>query len=417
MGKFVINGGKKLNGEIRVGGSKNASLPIICASLLCKGQSIIKNVPDISDIHSLLKILEHLGCSVKFQKNTVTINPEKLKSADINGELVCRMRASILLLGPMLARFKKVSMSYPGGCVLGKRPVDAHITALKELGCKVVDDKQHIILVAAQLNGADITMPEISVTATENAIMAAAFAKGKTVIRLAACEPHVQDLCGFLNKCGAKIKGVGTHELHIEGVKSLKACTYSVTGDYLEAGTYAIAAALTGGDVKITGIDPHDLDSFLQALKEAGVNFETNKSFIHIRPTKNIQAVAKIRTAVYPSFPTDLQAPFAVLLTQAKGESKIYETLFEGRLNYLFELEKMGARFEIINPHQAIIKGPRKLKGVPISSWDIRAGAAMILAALCADGKTEINNIEFIDRGYENIEDKLQSLGADIKRI
>ena len=416
MAKFIVEGGKKLKGTITVSGSKNASLPIICAALLADGETILKNVPDISDIHSLIKVLEFLGCKVKFANHTVTINPKNLKNEYIPGDLVCKMRASILLLGPLLARFGKVNMSFPGGCVLGKRSVDAHIEGLKDVGCKVIDDKQNISLVSPGLKGSDIVMPEISVTATENVVMAAVLAKGKTIIRLAAAEPHVQDLCGFLNKCGAKIKGIGSHELTIEGVKKLKACEYSVCGDYLEAGTYAIAGAITEGDILIKGINPHDLDSFFQALKEAGVNFELGKNFIHMKPSKNLKAIPKVRTAVFPSFPTDLQAPFAVLLTQATGESKIHETLFEGRLNYLFELEKMGAKFEILNPHQAIIRGPRKFKGVPISSWDIRAGAAMILAALIAKGTTEISNIEYIDRGYEKIEEKFRKLGANIVR-
>ena len=299
---------------------------------------------------------------------------------------------------------------------MGKRSIDAHIFGLKELGCKIIDDKQNINLVAPVLKGADIVMPEISVTATENIVMAAVLANGKTIVRLSAAEPHVQDMCKFLNKCGAKIKGIGTHEIIIEGVKKLKARDYTICGDYLEAGTYAIAGAITQGDILIKGINPHDLDSFFQALKESGVNFDFGKNSIHIKPSKNLKAVPKVRTAVFPSFPTDLQAPFAVLLTQAEGESKIHETLFEGRLNYLFELEKMGAKFEILNPHQAVIKGPRKFKGVPISSWDIRAGAAMILAALIAKGKTEISNIEYIDRGYEKIEEKFRKLGADIIR-
>ena len=417
MAKFIVEGGKKLKGTITVSGSKNAALPIICAALLADGETELKNVPDISDIHSMIKVLEFLGCKVKFANHTVTINPKYLKNDYIPGDLVCKMRASILLLGPLLARFGKANMSFPGGCVLGKRSVDAHLTGLKELGCKVIDDKQNLNLATGGLKSADIVMPEISVTATENVVMAACLAKGKTILRLSAAEPHVQDMCKFLNKCGAKIKGIGSHELVIEGVKKLKACQYSICGDYLEAGTYAIAAAITEGDVLIKGINPHDLDSFLQGLCEAGVKYKLGKNFIHMLPSKNFKAIAKVRTAVYPSFPTDLQAPFAVLLTQAEGESKIYETLFEGRLNYLFELEKMGAKFEILNPHQAVIRGPKKLKGVPISSWDIRAGAAMILAALIAKGTTEISNIEYIDRGYEKIEEKFRKLGAIIKRV
>jgi UDP-N-acetylglucosamine 1-carboxyvinyltransferase len=259
-------------------------------------------------------------------------------------------------------------------------------------------------------------MTEISVTATENAVMAAVLAKGKTNIHLAAAEPHVQDLCKFLKKLGAKIKGIGTHDLEITGVNKLKGGEFTVTGDYLEAGTFAIVAAVTNGKVTIQGINPRHLDSFWQKLEEAGVKFTFTSNSVTIHPHQKLNNVAKIRTAVFPSFPTDLQAPFAVLLTQTPGDSMVHETLFDGRLNYLAELEKMGAKFEILNPHQAIIKGKTSLNGVPISSWDIRAGAAMVLAALVAKGTTEISNIEYIDRGYEKLEQKLTKLGAKIER-
>lgn len=417
MAKYIVKGGKKLNGKVKVSGSKNAALPILCAAILSDQKSVIKNVPNIADINSLTNLLDFIGCKVKFDKNTITIDPGKLKNIPVAIKGVCNMRASILLLGPMLARFNKAQISYPGGCILGKRPVDAHLHALEALGGEVLDDKDMISLTAPKgLKGADITMSEISVTATENAVMAAVLADGKTHIRLAAMEPHVQDLCRFLNKMGAKINGIGTHDLEITGVKKLKGCEYSITGDYLEAGTFAIAAALTNGEVEITGINPHDLDIVWNKFTEAGIEYELNKNSIKILPHKRLKNVTKVRTAVFPSFPTDLQAPFTVLLTQTPGESMVHETLFDGRLNYLVELEKMGAKFETLNPHQAIIKGPHKLQAAPISSWDIRAGAAMVLAALAANGTTEISNIAFIDRGYEKLEQKLRKLGADITR-
>lgn len=416
MSKYIVKGGKKLSGSIRVSGSKNASLPILCAALLTDKKTVLKNVPDIADIHAMIDILQELGCNVSFTQNTITIDPKNIKNKYISSDRVCRMRASILLLGPLLARFGKVKISFPGGCILGKRPVDVHLRALQDLGAEIIDDKKDLHLKTKGLQGKDIVLSEISVTATENAVMAAVLAKGNTKIRLAAAEPHVQDLCNFLNKIGAKIKGIGTHELSITGVKKLHGTEYSITGDYLEAGTFAIAATLTNGDVKINGIKPHQLDSFWEKLREAGAEFELGKNYVHIKTHKKLVAVQKIRTSVFPSFPTDLQAPFSVLLTQTEGESMIHETLFDGRLNYLFELEKMGAKFEIINPHQALINGPVKLKGVPISSWDIRAGAAMVLAALVAKGTTEISNIGYIDRGYENLDKKLRKLGAIIER-
>lgn len=418
MGKYIVQGGKKLEGTVKVSGSKNAALPILCATLLTTQKSTIKNVPDIADIRSMISFLEFLGCKVEFNKNTVTVDPSGLKNKPASMEGVCNMRASVLLLGPLLARFGKVKMSFPGGCILGKRPVDAHLHALKGLGGKVEEDNEMISLSASGgLKGADITMKEISVTATENAVMAAALAKGKSHIRLAAAEPHVQDLCRMLNKMGAKIKGIGTHDLEIEGVKSLKGADHSVIGDYLEAGTFAIAAALTNGKVKINGINPHDLDIVWNKFSEAGIELNFTNESVEVLPHGKLKPIAKIRTAVFPSFPTDLQAPFTVLLTMIPGDSMVHETLFDGRLNYLAELEKMGAKFEILNPHQAIIHGPRKLKPAPISSWDIRAGAAMVLAALAANGTTEISNISFIDRGYENLEGKLKKLGAKIERV
>jgi len=416
MAKYIVQGGRKLQGSVIVSGSKNAALPILCATVLTKEPVVLKNVPDIADIHAMISILKTIGAKVEFEKNTIRVDAKNVKDIYVSNDGKHCMRASILLLGPLLARFKKAKMAFPGGCILGKRPVDTHLSALEGLGAKVVDSQNDIEIRTSRLKGADIVMSELSVTATENVIMAAVLAEGTSVIRLAAAEPHVQDLCSFLNSLGAKISGVGTHELTIKGVKSLKGGEYVVTGDYLEAGTFAIAAALTNGEVEIKGINPHHLDSFWQKFSELGIPYELKKSSAIVKPHGKLKAISQLRTAVHPSFPTDLQAPFVVLLTQADGKSKVFETLFDGRLNYLFELEKMGAKFEILNPHQAIISGKTNLKGVHISSWDIRAGAAMVLAALVAEGETEINNIGFIDRGYDNLEQKLQKLGAVITR-
>jgi UDP-N-acetylglucosamine 1-carboxyvinyltransferase len=416
MAKFIVKGGRPLKGQIQISGSKNAVLPIMCAALLSKEKTTLTNVPDIADIRSMINIMTGLGARISFDSNTMIIDPKGLKDKKPLDDYVCRMRASILLLGPLLARFNKAFMDFPGGCVLGKRSVQAHTSALEKLGCKIIDESTKLKITTPGLKGTHVTMTELSVTATENAIMAAVTATGDTTIELAAAEPHVQDLCRFLNKMGAKISGIGAHTLKIKGVTSLKGTNYKVTGDYLEAGTIAIAAAITKGDVKIKGINPSDLVSFWQKLEEAGVEFTLDKSSAHITGYKKLKAVRSLRTAVHPSFPTDLQAPFSVLLTQAKGVSKVFETLFEGRLSYLAELEQMGANVEIMNPHQALIIGPTKLKAMPISSYDIRAGAAMVIAALAAKGETEISNINYIDRGYQRIDKKLTKLGADIKR-
>ena len=417
MPKYIVKGGKKLNGKVRISGSKNAALPILCASLLTKEKVVLENVPEIADIYSMIDILESFGAKIKFENNTLEIDSSKIKKSRSSDDLVKKMRASILIIGALLPRFGEVKMAFPGGCVLGKRSVAAHTHAFKELGAKILDDKKGLHIKANKLQGKKIILPEQSVTATENAIMAAVLAEGKTEIRLAAAEPHVQDLCSFLNKMGAKIFGIGTNNLKINGVKKLKGTKHKIIGDYLEAGTFAVAAVATKGELLIEGINPDDLDSFWQKLKEMGVEFEIKKNSVKIFPCKKLKAVATLKTAVYPGFPTDLQAPFSVLLTQAKGVSKIFETLFEGRLNYLFELEIMGAHVELMNPHQALIIGPNKLKALPISSCDIRAGAAMVVAALVADGETEISNIYYIDRGYEKLDEKLRSIGADITRF
>lgn len=417
MEKFIINGGKRLSGEVTVSGSKNATLPIICASLLTKEKVVLENVPNIADVHTMIEIVQSLGGKTSFENNTLEIDPSHLEKSALPDRLINKMRASILMVGAFIPRFGEIKMSFPGGCVLGKRSVYSHTHALEELGCEILDDQTGLHIKCEKLVGKTIVLPELSVTATENAIMAAVLAEGKSEIRLAAAEPHVQDLCHFLNEMGAKIEGIGTNYLKIEGVDSLSGVTYRITGDYLEAGTFAIAAVATKGDLVIKGINPGHLDSFWQKLSEMGADFELGENSVHIKETLHLKAVKTLRTAVYPSFATDLQAPFAVLLTQAKGVSKVFETLFEGRLNYLFELEKMGAHVEFLNPHQALIIGPTALKGIPISSCDIRAGAAMVIAALVAEGETEISNINYIDRGYEDLYKKLSGIGADMKRV
>ena len=414
--RFLVTGGQKLEGTVKVGGSKNAALPIIAASLLTDEEVVLHNVPDIADIATMEHILHFIGVETDFDGNTFKLRAPAPANVEIEHELVSKLRGSSLLLGPLLARNGEVRLAFPGGCVLGKRPMNAHLDALEALGARSENGDDLIHLKTDGLVGADFTMTEASVTATENAIMAAAKAKGETTIRLAASEPHVQDLCHFLNAMGAKIDGIGTHTLQIEGVKKLHGTEYRVTSDYLEAGTLVLAAAVTGGTVDILDIVPHHLDIFWQKLREVGVHFELGADMVRVLPSKNLKAI-RLQTAIFPSFPTDLQAPFVTLLTQAEGSSFVFETLFDGRLQYLYELEKMGLRPKMLNPYQAEIEGPVQLKGANVASCDIRAGAAIVLAALAAEGQTEISDIYYIDRGYARLDEKLNSLGAKIERL
>lgn len=414
--RFFITGGQKLQGQVKVSGSKNAVLPIIAASLLTSEPVTLTNVPNISDIYTMQHILHFLGVESEFEGSVMKIHAKAVANVEIEHELVSKLRASILFLGPLLARNGDVRLAFPGGCVIGKRPVDAHLHALNSLGAEVINDHELLHLRADKLTGTAFTMSEASVTATENAITAAVLAKGKTVIRLAAAEPHVQDLCHFLVSMGAKIEGIGTHKLKIYGVDNLHGTEYRVTSDYIEAGTLVLAAAITGGTVDILDIVPRHLDIFWQKLREVGVNFDLGKDSVRVQPTEKLRPI-RLQTAIFPSFPTDLQAPFTTLLTQAEGESFVFETLFNGRLQYLYELEKMGVKSKVLNPYQAEVYGPAKLKGASVNSCDLRAGAAMVLAALAAEGQTEMHDIYWIDRGYEKLDEKLNSLGAKIERV
>lgn len=416
MNRFIIRGGKPLSGTVKVSGSKNAALPLLAATLLTSEECVLRNIPDVADIRLMLQILEELGAKYTFEENVVKIQTAKLKTTRVSPEFAGQMRASILLLGPLIARGGKAEIAFPGGCVIGKRSIHAHKYALEKLGAVDKSSPSTLKFVAKKITANAFNLPEMSVTATENALMAAALTPSETKIRMAAYEPHVQNLCEFLRKMGAKVEGIGTHTVKITGVKNPAGVNHTCITDYLEVGTFAIAALVTGGDVRIEGVIPKQLDSFFQKLEEVGAKFTVGADFMELRPTKKFQP-CEIKTAVFPGFPTDLQAPFGVLLTQASGKSRIFETLFEGRLNYLFELEKMGAKVEVFNPHQAVIFGGNRLQAGNVTSCDLRAGAAVVLAALNANGKSEITNIGYIDRGYENFEEKLRSLGADITRV
>ncbi len=424
MESLFIHGGRPLAGSVAVSGSKNAALPAIAAALLTDEPCIIRNVPDIQDVRTMLDIVSDLGAEVSFAKNTVRICARGISSKFANGKTVilpedgvCKLRASILLWGPLLARFGRVKSAYPGGCILGKRSIDTHVQALEMLGAKFsTASSSSVSFSAKKLTGRKFTLKEFSVTGTENAVMAAVLATGKTKIRLSATEPHVVDLCRMLGRMGAKISGLGTHVLVISGVKKLKGATHTVISDYLEAGTLTLAAVLTRGRVTIRNIVPEDLEIFWNLLREIGADFTLTDTAISIRPVKKFRALSRLQTAIHPGFPTDLQAPFAVLLTQCVGTTLVHETLFEDRFRYLPELKKMGARFEVLNPHQVMIHGQTKLRGTTVKSCDLRAGAAMVLAGLVASGTTRVTEVNYIDRGYERFEEKLLHLGAKISR-
>jgi len=417
MAKFIIEGGKPLHGKIRAGGMKNAATPVIAATLLTSEECVISNVPKILDVMRMLDILKSLGAKAEWTgDHEVTICAKNIDIKSLDQKAVKSMRSSILLLGPLLARFGKVSIPEPGGCIIGNRPPDTHFYALEKIGARINRENGYYQIETDGLVGSIVILPEFSVTATENLVMAASLAKGKTEINLAAAEPHVQDLIKFLVKMGAKISGAGTHKLIIEGVEKLHGARHVLIPDQIEIGTFAVAAAVTRGEIEIQNIAPEHLDIILLKLKEAGINFEVGGTFLKVKPSINLRAF-RLQALPYPGFPTDLQAPFGVLATQCQGTTLIQDPMFEGRMSYVSELVKMGANAIVADPHRVVITGPTPLYGQEIKSFDLRAGATLIIAGLIASGETIINGAEIVDRGYEQIEKRLGDLGAKIKRI
>lgn len=416
--RYRFHGGVPLQGEVTISGSKNAALPLMAASVLCDGDYVLHNVPRIRDTEVMLKILHFLGADGNFEGSTLRLNAAKVQSKMVPAELVSRLRGSIVLLGPLLARFGVVEMAYPGGCVLGKRPVSAHITALEQMGATDMSNDR-LLHLQGKLHPGRVVLPESSVTATENAILAAALIPGETTVHLAACEPHVQDVERALVAMGADIAGIGTHTVTVRGSRSLHATVHRVTSDYLETGALAVAAAVTRGKVRLRDVDDLHLLSFLNALTRLGAywRYDAAEKMLFIDGELSFLRAIEVRTNVFPGFPTDLQAPLGVAMTQARGVSRLFERLYEGRLAYLYELEKMGAHVEVLNAHQALVIGPTPLKGTVVTSNDIRAGAAMVLAALCAEGETLITDVQYIERGYDRLDEKLRSLGARMERI
>lgn len=415
--RYRIQGNIPLRGDVNIGGSKNAALPLLAGSVLVNGVSTFHNVPHLRDIDVMLQILDFLGAKTTFVGNTVTVDTRGLESKPIPHQLVSKLRGAIVLLGPMLARFGRVEMAYPGGCVLGKRPVGAHILALEQMGA-VNKSTSEVLHLEGQLKPTHVILPEFSVTATENALLAAALLPGETRIDIAAAEPHVQDCCKLAQAMGAEVEGIGTHTLVIRGKTTLKPVQHTVIPDYLEAGVFVIAALVTKGKVRIHNADCSHLLMFLDAVRRMGGiwRHDTEENVLFVDGELSSLHSIPVQTNIYPGFPTDLQAPMGVALSQAKGVSRIFEVLFEGRMAYLYELEKMGAHIEILNSHQALIIGSTPLTGRTVASNDIRAGAAMVLAGLCATGETIVTDVQYIERGYDRLEMKLKSLGADIVR-
>lgn len=417
MEKFVIEGGKKLEGSLSIKGAKNSMLPIMAASILSgsKEDLVLFNVPDILDMHVMAEILCSLGAKVNFSSNKLYLNVQDLHSYTISDELMSQMRSSIFLMGPLLARFGKVRVTYPGGCSIGPRPVDLHLKGLEAMGATIREEKGHITAFASRLQGTEIHLDYPSVGATENLMMAAVLAKGKTVINNAAKEPEIVDLQNFLNAMGAKVRGAGTETLRIDGVTELGGCSYPIIPDRIVAGTFLMAAAITKGNLLLKGIIPAHLDAVLAKMKEAGVEIAVFDDSIEVS-AERLKGVETLRTLPYPGFPTDLQAPMMALLTLAEGDSAIIESVFESRFKHVNELKKLKADISV-EGRTAYIRGVKKIYGAEVDATDLRAGAALVLAGLAAEGITVVNKIKHVDRGYEHFELDLQRLGAKIQRV
>jgi|LSQX01.3.fsa_nt_gb UDP-N-acetylglucosamine 1-carboxyvinyltransferase len=415
MSLYRITGGNRLTGNIKVEGAKNAVLPILAATILNKGVSVIEDVPALNDVVTMLEILKNLGCRVQYRDKTVVVDSSNITSNRIPTVLVKRMRSSIVLLGSLLGRTGKVITSYPGGCAIGVRPIDLHLKGLRQLGASVEMHGQ-IICEGEDLKGTEIQLDYPSVGATENIMLAAVLAKGETVIRNAAKEPEIVDLQGFLNAMGAKVFGAGNHMIRIEGVRKLHDCRYTVMTDRIAAGTYMAAAAVTGGDITLENAIVEHLHPITDKLKESGCIIKTNCSEMRVIAPKRLKAIDLIRTLPYPGFPTDAQPQMMAAMCFAAGTSIFVETIFENRYRHIDELIKLGADIKV-DGRIAVVRGVPRLSGALVTAKDLRGGAALVLAGLAAEGVTEVEGIEHIDRGYENLGEKLKSLGAEITMV
>ena len=415
MDTILIKGGKKLKGEVEISGAKNSALPIIASSILSTEECVLTNVPLLKDIQTIKLVLESMGARVRRDGYTFAIDAKDLKSCEAPYELVKTMRASVLVLGPLVARFGEARVSLPGGCAIGTRPVNLHIAGLQKMGAEVEIKYGYVEVRAKRLKGANISFDISTVTGTENIMMAAVLAEGETVIGNAACEPEVVDLANFLIKRGAKIKGAGTDTIIIDGVSRLGGGTYEIMPDRIETGTYLISGAITGGDVTVRRCIPSHIEAVLSKLSAVGVKTEVFSDSIRVVADRGISAV-DVRTMPYPGFPTDMQAQIMALMTISNGLSVITETVFENRFIHVPELRRMGAKIKL-QENYAVVEGVKSLSGAPVMATDLRASASLVLAGLVAEGQTEVHRVYHLDRGYESMERKLSGLGADIVRV
>ncbi len=417
MDKLQITGGVRLDGEIRVSGAKNATLPVLAASLLADGPVNIGNVPHLHDVTTMIELLARMGVTVTLdERMRIEVDPSSIKECFAPYELVKTMRASILVLGPLVARYGRADVSLPGGCAIGARPVNIHVAGLQAMGADIHIEGGYIRARAERLHGARLVLDTVTVTGTENLMMAAALADGETVIENAAREPEVVDVANFLIAMGAQIQGAGTDKIIINGVKSLHGTHYEVLPDRIEAGTYLVAAAITGGRIRLRNARPDHLDAVLAKLAEAGAKVQTGTDWVEVDMQGRRPRSVDVRTAPYPAFPTDMQAQFAALDTIASGVGTVVETIFENRFMHMLEMRRMGAEIRL-EGNTAIIHGVAELTAAPVMATDLRASASLVLAGLVAKGRTDIERIYHIDRGYEAIEEKLAQVGAQIRRV
>ena len=412
MSKFIIQGGKKLEGEINISGSKNAALPIIAATVLNSGTTTLYNVPDIQDVNTMFEILKKIGAIIKRKNNKIIINTNKIHIYEIPDDLMRQMRSSVILAGALLGKYHKARFSCPGGCDIGSRPIDLHLKGFEKLGVNIKEEYGEIYCDAEKIIGTQIHLDFPSVGATENIILAACLGEGSTVITNAAREPEIEDMIKYLNKMGAKINGAGTDKIEIIGVKRLSEVSYNIMPDRIEAGTYLVAGAITSGNIKLLNVDSQHIEPILNKLDEANCKLNINKNEIEIIAPKRVKSV-DIKTMPYPGFPTDMQSIFGALLSTAKGTSVITENIFESRYKYAQELIRMGAKINV-EGRTAIIKGTKRIQGANVIATDLRGGASLVIAGLYARGITQVDNVHYILRGYEKMDEKLKKLGAKI---